>query len=146
VIFIIYIYFFIKNISLYFYLFILIAGLCLYLLGIFFLQFFYKFIGSRGFFIIVQFLIVYLFCLLLRLLFIIMQYNITCLYNIGDLFFFEDLCLNCLIKFDILSILGCILVLILTFITLFFGVEYMTREAFIYNVLSLISVFSASIL
>jgi len=44
-----------------------------------------------------------------------------------------------------LSLVGSAVVLILTALTLTFGVEYMSREAFAYNVIVILCTFSASI-
>jgi hypothetical protein len=57
----------------------------------------------------------------------------------------DDLLMTCLINLDFLATIGVITVLILTGIVLTFGIEYLSREAFAYNVIVILGAFSSSI-
>ena len=57
----------------------------------------------------------------------------------------DDVILVAAVRLDMLALIGAAVVLLLTAICMTFGIEYMTREAFAYNVLVTLVAFSASI-
>ncbi len=63
----------------------------------------------------------------------------------GELIISDDFSIACVITLDILSVLGAALVIFLTMVALTFGSEYMSREAFAYNVIVILVAFSSSI-
>jgi len=72
-------------------------------------------------------------------------YHISIALCVGELFLKEEMSISCIINLDMLSLIGSAIVLTLTAIAMTFGIEYMSREAFGYNVLSTLCMFSASI-
>lgn len=64
---------------------------------------------------------------------------------LGKLYLSDNFHFDNIITFDLLSLVGVMLVTFLTAVVLTFGIEYMTREAFANNVISTLILFSSSI-
>lgn len=101
--------------------------------------------GIRGLFYAVELNIFAAICALTISLYINLRYHISIALYFGEIFLKDDLTICCLINLDLLANVCILIVLVLTAIALTFGIEYMSREAFGYNVLATLCMFSASI-
>lgn len=110
-----------------------------------FLFFYWGSIGLRGLFYLAELIILFVLVGVAFGLFILLRYGIIYTFEIGELFISDSVGLQCAARFDMLSLVGSAVVLILTALALTFGVEYMSREAFAYNVIVILCTFSASI-
>lgn len=104
-----------------------------------------RYIGVRGFFklsvIILYTLLIFCFGFIVMCI----QRDFTICLTLGTFLLYNDFFVFFTIILNIFTICGVCIVLILTILTLFFGIEYMSREAFALDTLQIILVFSASI-
>lgn len=75
-----------------------------------------------------------------------LRYQLAFYLTLGTVQLTEAFAFTCCIVIDILTIVGTLLIVALTGLVLTFGVEYMTREAMLTNVLNNLILFSGSIL
>jgi len=108
-------------------------------------SFFIGYVGTRGLFYIAEFYLTSLLLLTVVLLSYTLRYGVTLNLDLGTILISQDIQLTLLMSFDIVRLLGVGLIVVLTFIVLTFGIEYMTREAFAYHVISNLILFSACI-
>ena len=131
------------NIDGFFYL--MLAALISYLVLGFALFFYWGSLGLRGIFYTAELQILTAASLVLVALYINLKYHISLTACAGEIFITDDNTIYCVVHLDLLSLTGVLVVLALTAIALTFGIEYMSREAFAYNVIVILTAFSASI-
>jgi len=115
------------------------------LIGVF-ASFFVGYIGTRGLFYIAEFYLTSIITLTITLLYYTLKYGVVLHLNLGSIFITQDIQIVFLFNFGLVNLLGITVVVILTFLVLTFGIEYMTREAFAYQVITNLILFSASII
>nr|Q5DUY0.1 RecName: Full=NADH-ubiquinone oxidoreductase chain 5; AltName: Full=NADH dehydrogenase subunit 5 [Nyctotherus ovalis]CAI38858.1 NADH dehydrogenase subunit 5 [Nyctotherus ovalis] len=129
--------------NVYFLYFMIFIG---YLLCGIFAFFYHGYLGTRGIFYLSEMIIMGILIFSIVTLYYNLKYHLALDIILGELALSNEVIFTNIITFDILSILGVLLVATLTAIILTFGVEYMLREAFAYNVLATLVLFSASII
>ena len=104
-----------------------------------------RYIGVRGFFKISVILlhVLLVFCIFFFIYFT--RYNCTLCLTLGIIQLYNDFQVLFTVMLNLFTICGVCIVLVLTIITLLFGIEYMSREAFALDTMQIILVFSASI-
>lgn len=125
--------------------FCLVCILFFYLVFNLFIYFFWGSVGVRGVFFInavtIVILIIQLICFIIKILVTGVKYT----FLFGDFLLHDDFITSFAMHLDLLSALGAVTVLVLTALVLTFGVEYLSREAFMYNVIVILCAFSSSI-
>lgn len=110
-----------------------------------FLFFYWGTLGVMGIFLISEYILGFFFIFSFIALYFNISKHTAMSIILGELYLAEDfVMINC-VTFDLLSILGTMVVGLLTLIVLTFGVEYMLREALAYNVIATLMLFSANI-
>lgn len=104
-----------------------------------------RYLGTRGLFYSSEFILSSLFMFSISLLKWNLKYHLALNINLGKIYISDNFIFDNIITFDLLSLIGIILITFLTSIVITFGIEYMTREAFAYNVISTLMLFSSSI-
>lgn len=127
-----------------FYYVMLVLFIFYFFCGIF-LFFYSGSIGLRGLFYLFELCLFFLFIINACGLIHTLRYGHVFSIVLGELPLIDGATLVCCIQFDVLTHCCVAVVLLLTAATLTFGLEYLAREAFAYNVVVTLFSFSASI-
>ena len=120
--------------------------LLVYYLFLFFINIFYaRYFGTRGFFTIVILLLYTLLVFSIAFYIFCARHNCTLTLTYCTLMLYNDFFVFFTIVLNIFTTCGVCIVIVLTIITLLFGIEYMSREAFALDTMQTILIFSASI-